>query len=41
VGIPEVALGSGHRSWRELKRYTQLTASDVLDRFKALERTGG
>ncbi len=41
LGIPEVALVSGHRSWRELKRYTQLTASDVLDRFKALERTGG
>lgn len=41
LGIPEVALVSGHRSWRELKRYTQLTASDVLDRFKALERIGG
>lgn len=40
LGIPEVALVSGHRSWRELKRYTQLTASDVLDRFKALEKTG-
>lgn len=36
-GIPEVALISGHRSWRQLKRYTQLGAGDVLARFKALQ----
>lgn len=41
LGIPEVALVSGHRSWRELKRYTQLTAVDVLDRFKALRHAEG
>jgi integrase len=41
LGIPEVALVSGHRSWRELKRYTQLTAADVLGKFKALELAGG
>ena len=41
LGIPEVALVSGHRSWRELKRYTQLTATDVLGKFKALELAGG
>jgi integrase len=41
LGIPEVALVSGHRSWRELKRYTQLTAADVLGKFKALEQAGG
>jgi integrase len=41
LGIPEVALVSGHRSWRELKRYTQLTASDVLDKFRAREQAGG
>ena len=41
LSIPEVALVSGHRSWRELKRYTQLTASDVLSKFKALDQTGG
>jgi integrase len=41
LGIPEVALVSGHRSWRELKRYTQLTATDVLGKFKALEQAGG
>jgi integrase len=41
LGIPEVALVSGHRSWRELKRYTQLTAGDVLGKFRALEKAGG
>jgi integrase len=41
LGIPEVALVSGHRSWRELKRYTQLTAADVLGKFRALEQAGG
>ncbi|MFM7653984.1 MAG: tyrosine-type recombinase/integrase [Paracoccaceae bacterium] len=41
LGIPEVALVSGHKSWRELKRYTQLTAGDVLDKFRALEQAGG
>ena len=41
LGIPEVALISWHRSWRELKRYTQLTAGDVLDKFRALETIGG
>ncbi len=41
LGIPEVALVSGHRSWRELKRYTQLTANDVLTKFHALEGLGG
>jgi integrase len=37
LGIPEVALISGHRSWRQLKRYTQLGAGDVLARFKMLQ----
>jgi integrase len=37
LGIPEVALISGHRSWRQLKRYTQLGAGDVLARFKVLQ----
>ena len=41
LGIPEVALISGHRTWRELKRYTQLTAADVLGKFRALEKVGG
>ena len=41
LGIPEVALVSGHRSWRELKRYTQLTAADVLDKIRTLEGLGG
>jgi len=41
LGIPEVALISGHRSWRELKRYTQLTANDVLSKFRALDGLGG
>lgn len=41
LSIPEVALISGHRSWRELKRYTQLTAADVLGKFRALEQAGG
>jgi integrase len=41
LGIPEVALVSGHKSWRELKRYTQLTAGDVLGKFRALEQVGG
>jgi integrase len=41
LGIPEVALVSGHRSWRELKRYTQLTASDVLNRFNDLQDKAG
>lgn len=41
LDIPEVALVSGHRSWRELKRYTQLTAADVLGKFRALEQAGG
>lgn len=41
LGIPEVALISGHRSWRELKRYTQLTAADVLGKFMALEQGKG
>ncbi len=37
LGIPEVALISGHRSWRQLKRYTQLGAGDVLARFQVLQ----
>lgn len=37
LGIPEVALISGHRSWRQLKRYTQLGAGDVLARFNTLQ----
>jgi len=37
LGIPEVALISGHRSWRQLKRYTQLGAQDVLARFRMLQ----
>ncbi len=41
LDIPEVALVIGHRSWRELKRYTQLTAADVLGKFSALEQAGG
>jgi integrase len=41
LGIPEVSLISGHRSWRELKRYTQLTAGDVQDRFRAIQKAGG
>jgi integrase len=40
LGIPEVALISGHRSWRELKRYTQLTAQDVLAKLRQLRDSG-
>jgi integrase len=41
LDIPEVALVSGHRSWRKLTRYTQLTAADVLGKFRALEQPRG
>jgi integrase len=30
MSIPEVALVSGHSDWRQLKRYTNLVASDLL-----------
>ena len=41
LDIPEVALVNGHRSWRKLTRYTQLTAADVLGKFRALEQPRG
>lgn len=31
LSIPQVALVSGHKTWGQLKRYTQLRPSDVLD----------
>ena len=30
LSIPEVAVISGHKDWKQLKRYTQIRASDVL-----------
>ena len=41
LSIPEVALISGHKTWRELTRYTQPTAADVLGKFMALEQRKG
>jgi len=32
--IPEVALVSGHKTWTQLKRYTQLSAADVLAAYE-------
>ena len=30
--VPEVALVSGHKDWKQLARYTQLRAADLHDR---------
>ena len=35
LNIPHVALLSGHRSWASLKRYTQITPSEVLEELNA------
>lgn len=34
LSIPEVALVSGHKDWKQLKRYTQLNAADVLTAYE-------
>ena len=37
LALPEVALLTGHKTWEQLRRYTQLTASDVHAKFKSLK----
>lgn len=34
MGVPEVALCSGHKDWRTLRRYTQLKASQVASQYR-------
>ena len=31
LSIPQVAVISGHKDWKQLKRYTQLRPADILD----------
>ena len=38
LAIPEVALLTGHKDWKQLARYTNLTAQDVAARFNKLKK---
>lgn len=35
MGLPEVALCSGHKTWNQLRRYTQLRAGQVAGRYSS------
>lgn len=37
LGIPQVALLTGHKTWAMLRRYTKITASDVHAAFKVTQ----
>jgi integrase len=34
LGIPQVALLTGHKTWAMLRRYTKITAGDVHDALR-------
>lgn len=38
LGIPEVSILTGHKTWSMLRRYTKITAADVLAKFKEAAR---
>lgn len=38
--IPEVAVVTGHKSWSNLKRYTNLRPTDILKRVDELPESG-
>jgi integrase len=41
LDIPHVALISGHKSWSNLRRYTQLSPADVHARLAVLQKASG
>ena len=38
LGIPEVSILTGHKTWSMLRRYTKITPADVLAKFKEAAR---